>query len=156
MKRAALLLLALWPAAVCAAEQEPVVGAELQVAEGDLAARPRAAFASAAGVYLAVWQDGWPGLGATADVFGVRLKPGTLEPLDKEPLKIGAGPEAQSEPAVAAADDLFLVVWQDFRNGRDLDVRGALVDAKTGQVRGGEIEIAGRPKNQARPAAAWT
>lgn len=141
-------------AAAGASTVEVEVGAEKTVAEGELLGAPKAAFLP--GTYLVVWQEGWPGLNATADIMGVRLKPGTLKPLDDKPLKICVAKEAQYRPAVAAGEGVFLVVWQDFRNGRDLDVRGVLVDAGTGRHRGEEIEIARGPHNQARPAVAWT
>jgi hypothetical protein len=138
---------------------EVQIADEKTVAESAELARPRAAFGG--DVYLIVWQDGWSGVDATADIKGVRLMAGTLEPLDKEPIAICKAPEAQDSPSVAYCPStgsgtygVFLVAWQDFRNGKDLDIRAALVDAKTGQVRGGEIELAVKPGNQALPAVA--
>ncbi len=135
-------------------EAEFTAGTPAVIAEGDLLARPRAAFGS--GVYLVAWQEGWPGLNGTADIVAVRLEAGSLKPPDAAPIKVCGAPESQSLPAVAAGADAFLVVWQDFRNGKDYDVRGAVVDAKTGKIRVPDFEIAARPRNQARPAAAWT
>lgn len=132
------------------AADETKVGGEQTLATGPLLAQPRAAFG--AGVYLVVWQDGWSGLDATADIKALRLRPGTLQPIDQEPIRICSGPEAQESPAVAQADGVFLVVWQDFRNGKHYDIRGTLVDARTGQLRGSEILIAGRAVTQCRPS----
>jgi hypothetical protein len=102
--------------------------------------------------YLVVWQDGWIGEGATADIFAARLKANGLTVLDKSPIAVCKEAEAQFAPSVAAAGDVCLVVWQDFRNGKDQDVRGILVDAKSGKAVGTEIEIAVRPRNQVKPA----
>ncbi len=146
---AALLLLA---AGVPSPATEVTVGDEATVVEGATVASPRAVFA--AGNYFVVWQDGWAGANATADVVGTRLKAGSLERIDAQPLKVCAAPEAQSAPDVAAAGNVVLVVWQDFRNGRDYDIRGVRVDAASGKKLGEEIEIAVRPKNQARPTVA--
>ena len=78
---------------------EPTVGEEVTVVKGAAVAAPRAVFAG--GAYLVVWQDGWPGANATADIVGVRLTPKTLAPAG-EPFKICAAPEAQFAPAIAA------------------------------------------------------
>lgn len=134
-----------------AAADSVKVGKERIVASGPLVGQPRSAFGD--GVYLVVWQDGSAGVGAESAVKGLRLRPGTLEPIDDKPLLLGPEAPGQESPAVAHADGAFLVVWQDVRNGKDADVRGVLVEAKTGRV-GKEIEIAVRPGSQARPAVA--
>ncbi|MBL8792610.1 MAG: hypothetical protein JNM56_01765 [Planctomycetia bacterium] len=156
MKRflgAAVLVPLLWTALRSAPPPgELKIGEPRTVATGPTLALPRAAFGD--GVYLVVWQDGWTGLDATADIKGLRLKAGSLEPLDREPLTICSAAEAQEAPAVAYANGVFLLVWQDFRNGKDYDIRGAVVDAKSGQVRAGDLELAVRPGSQARPAVA--
>ena len=46
------------------------------VAEAPALAGARVAFGD--GMYLAVWQDGWAGVNSTADIKGVRLRPGTV------------------------------------------------------------------------------
>lgn len=128
------------------------ISAERTIASGATVAQPRVALGGKA--YFIVWQDGWPGINATADIRGLRLDAKTLEPLDKEPLRICTAPDAQEMPAVAYADGVFLVVWQDFRSGNRYDIRGILIDAQTGQPRGSEIVIASQPGNQVRPAVA--
>lgn len=131
---------------------EVEVGDARVVTEGRLVGAPAAAFGG--GVYLLVWQDGWPGVGATADVLGVRLAADTLKPLDPKPLRLCSAPEAQYGPRVSYNDGVFLVVWQDLRGGRDLDVRGVLLEPATGARRGAELEVAALDGNQARPAVA--
>jgi hypothetical protein len=131
---------------------EVTLGSEKAIVSG--AAIDRAAAAFGDGVYLVVWQDGSPGVDATADIKGLRLKADTLEALDASPLTICAAADAQEAPAVAFADGVFLVVWQDFRNGRTYQVRARLVDAKSGQVRGNDIPVMEAPGNQCRPAVA--
>jgi len=49
---------------------------------------------------------------------------------------------------------VFLVAWQDFRNGSDYDIRAVLLDAVTGKQHGPELAVAVRPGNQAKPAIA--
>jgi hypothetical protein len=104
--------------------------------------------------YLVVWQAGWAGVNPTANILGRRLKSGTLEPLDATPLAICDAPEAQEAPAVAYGDGMFLVAWQDLRNGRDLDIRAALIDAKSGKRKGDELALAVKPGNEACPSVA--
>ena len=132
-----------------APNHEIKVGTEKVLVSGPTVSRPTAAFGG--GLYLVVWQDGWAGVGATADIKGIRLQSSTLEPLDKEPICICTAPEAQEAPAIAFADGVFLVVWQDFRNGKHYSIRGARIDAATGRLRAGELEIATRPVSQCRP-----
>ncbi|GIW85263.1 MAG: hypothetical protein KatS3mg107_0923 [Gemmataceae bacterium] len=153
MNRLGLLLpwIFLFPLSARVAD-EVSIGTEKIVASGVALGRPRAAFG--AGVYLVVWQDGWSGLDAAADIKGMRLATHSLELLDQEPLLICGAAEAQELPAVAFAKGVFLVVWQDFRNGRHYQVRGRIVDAQTGQMRGKEIAVAVTSANQLRPAVA--
>ena len=145
--------LALVAGAVCgpAFVQNLSVGHPRTVVQNAAVSASRAAHGG--GVYLAVWQEGWGGLHASADIRGIRLRQESLEPLDTAPLRICVRSEAQENPALAYADGVFLVAWQDFSNGRDYDVRAVLVDARTA-VRGAEIPIAVRPGNQVRPAVA--
>jgi hypothetical protein len=131
---------------------EPLAAGPEKILASGTVTHPRAA--SGEGTCLVVWQDGSPGIEATADIKAIRLRAATFEPVDKEPIHVCMAPDAQESPVVAYADGVFLVVWQDLRNGKDLDVRGVLVDAQTGQLRGSEIDIAVRPGNQARPAIA--
>ena len=54
-------------------------------------------------------------------------------------------------PRVASAGDLFLVVWQDFRNGKDYDVLGVRI-AGDGKVLDSEpLKIAVGPRSQVLP-----
>lgn len=125
-----------------------------EIAGADNVAQPQGAFGD--GVYLIVWRRGWPGFGATADVVGRRFEARTLRPVDAEPIVICAADEAQDAPSVAFHGGKFLVAWQDLRNGADHDVRGLLIDAKTGRKVGGEISVAAGPGNQVHPAVAPT
>jgi hypothetical protein len=131
-----------------------VVGDALTVAEGRVVAKPQAALG--AGSYLVVWRQGWPGLGGTADIRGRRLEAGTLRSLDPQPIPICSSAEVQDEPRVAYQDGLFLVVWQDFRNSKDFDIRGALVEASTGRPKHENLVIAGGDGNQVCPAVTTT
>jgi hypothetical protein len=130
------------------------IGKPQTVAESATVARPAAAFGR--GVYLVLWRSGWPGLGGTADILASRLERSTLRRLDRKPIAVCTAGEAQDAPRVAHHRGTFLVVWQDFRNGRDFDVLGALVDAATGHVLRKDIVIVGGKGNQVRPAVAET
>lgn len=150
-------------ASVCSAAENRTgisIGEPVTIAEGTVA-RPQAAFGD--GVFLVVWRSGWPGWGGTADISGRRVDAQTLRFLDPEPIRICAAEEVQDAPQVAYRDGVFLVVWQDMRGGLSFDIRGRLIDASTGRLRGSEIVIADRSSalerqatNQVRPAVAAT
>lgn len=105
-------------------------------------------------VYLVVWQEGptAPGSGGT-DIYGARLdKQG--KPLDLEGIPISKAREHQEKPVVAASGKDFMVLWQDYRNGKDWDVYGARVTGE-GKVLDPEgIAIATGPGSQGWPALA--
>lgn len=134
-----------------AVAQQIDLGAPRTVAEAPALAGARVAFGD--GMYLAVWQEGWAGVNPTANIKGVRLRPGSLQPIEAAPIRISTAVEAQESPAVAYADGVFLVAWQDLRGGQGYDIRAALIDA-AGRVRGSEIPVATQPGNQIRPAVA--
>jgi hypothetical protein len=127
---------------------------EIIVAEANLIAVPCAV--STGGIFFVVWQEGWPGINGSADILGRRVEAGTLKLLDTTPVRVCVAPEAQSYPAVACGDGVFLVVWQDMRNGRDYDIRGTIVEVQTGKVIVSDFPVAERPHNQAKPSVAWT
>jgi len=122
------------------------------IAEGSCVARPSAAFGQSA--YLVVWRRGWPGLGGAADIAALRLEPGTLRRLGREPIGVCTADEAQDAPRAAFHCGTFLVAWQDFRNGRDFDIVGSLVDADTGHLIRKETIVATGDGNQVFPAVA--
>ncbi len=118
-------------------------------------ATPDAAFGD--GVFLTVWRQGWHGKGGSARVYAARVSVdgNLLDPrgIEVAPCKTGV----QEHPRVAYSPEsggVFLVVWQDLRNGKDYDVLVARV-SKEGKVLDGEpIAIAAGPRTQALPSVA--
>ena len=106
------------------------------------------------GTFLVVWQQGRKYFeGEDARVLAARIAAdGTV--LDGEPLALCTAEGSQERPRVAFAAGVFLVVWQDFRNGEDWDVRAARVrpDGKVLDADG--IEVATGPRSQAMPDVA--
>lgn len=115
-------------------------------------ATPAVAFGN--DVYVAVWREGWNGKGGNARVYAARIdKSGKV--FDPKGIIVAACKDGfQEAPRVAAGGGTFLVVWQDFRNGKDLDVLGARI-SPDGKVLDAEpIKIAAGPRTQALPDVA--
>ncbi|MCX7804772.1 MAG: hypothetical protein N3A38_06225, partial [Planctomycetota bacterium] len=105
--------------------------------------------------FLVVWQSGRdvPG-GNGGDIVGCRVdKSG--RPMDAAPIVIGAARDEQEQPQVAFGGGVFLVVWQDLRNGKDYDVYAARVAPEGKTLDSGGILISGGPKNQCLPRVVW-
>lgn len=118
----------------------------------NLQATPATAFG--ANVHLVVWRQGWHGKGGSARIRAARVSAdGAL--LDSASVEIApAAGGVQERPRVAFAGGVFLVAWQDLRNGRDYDVLGARV-SPAGKVLDAEpITIAAGAHNQALPDVA--
>ncbi|HUT35323.1 MAG TPA: hypothetical protein VNE39_17685 [Planctomycetota bacterium] len=115
-------------------------------------ATPDAAFGG--GVYLAVWREGWHGKGGKARVFAARISADgqVLDPkgIEVAPCKDGV----QEHPRVAFGGGLFLVVWQDFRNGKDYDVLAARISLEGKVLDAEPIAVAAAPRTQALPSVA--
>ncbi len=112
-------------------------------------------------VYLIVWQSGrmgagdmTKGLNPIADLVACRVdKSGKA--LDAKPFVISSAKDLQEQPQIATGGGVFLVVWQDLRNGKDWDVYAARVDASGKTLDPDGILIAGGAHNQALPRVAW-
>ena len=106
------------------------------------------------GLYLAVWREGWHGKGGRARIHAARLSPDgkVLDPGGIEIAPCNEG--VQERPRVAFGGGVFLVVWQDLRNGKDYDVLAARV-SREGKVLDAEpLTVAAAPRTQALPAVA--
>lgn len=147
------LILLLVTSLICFAEPTIIVVSEVTVAEGSLVTCP--CVVSGGGICFVVWQNGWAGMNGTADILGMRLDTETLKLLDSSPIRVCTAPESQSHPAVARGNDVFFVVWQDIRNDKDYDIRGAIIDVQTGKIIVPDFPVAERPRNQAKPSVAW-
>ncbi|MDY7036684.1 MAG: hypothetical protein SV375_11055 [Thermodesulfobacteriota bacterium] len=72
--------------------------------------------------YLVVWEEG----SKNGDIYAMRLDvEGNL--IDSKPLSICQERSRQRDPLVAFGGGLFLVVWSDFRSGRDYDLYGSRI-----------------------------
>jgi hypothetical protein len=106
-------------------------------------------------VGLVAWCDGSrQAERPTADVYCARLDPRTGKSLDPQGIRVCAAPDLQEHPAVAFDGKAFLVVWQDFRNGKDYDVYAARVDEQGKVLDPDGFPVVRRAGNQARPAVA--
>ena len=113
-------------------------------------ATPDAAFGK--GTYLAVWREGWHGKGGRARIYAARVSADgrVLDPegIEVAPCKDGV----QERPRVAFGGGVFLVVWQDFRNGKDYDVLAARISPEGKVLDPKPIAIAAAPRTQALPS----
>lgn len=112
------------------------------------------AVAFGGGVYLAVWQEGeaMAGVADTA-IHAARILPDgrTLDPKGI-PVCMAAG--FQAYPAVCFDGANFLVVWQDYRGGKDWDIYAARVSPRGEVLDAGGVAIAAGPGNQIYPTVA--
>ncbi|MBW1677032.1 MAG: hypothetical protein JRJ79_10600 [Deltaproteobacteria bacterium] len=132
------------------------IGEEVMVASegpgGKLRSLPAVAYGD--GIYLVVWQEGWHGDQGNSRIYAARLgldrkvlDPGGVE---IAPCKTGV----QENPRVAFIDGVFLVVWQDLRNGEDCDVLGARVSLEGKVLDPAPMPIGIGPRTQAMPDVA--
>lgn len=161
MKRRCLVRLAvllIWFPVARAAEA-PAPEQVLPAHEGRDAYTPAVAFGGKQ--FLVAWQSGRLSPGDLrngpvhhGDIVGLRVDR-TGRPLDARPFVIGSAPHLRQRPRIASNGEMFLVVWQDFRNGRDWDVYAARVTAAGKVLDPGGVAVSAGPANQARPQVAW-
>ncbi|MBA4388317.1 MAG: hypothetical protein C0404_10075 [Verrucomicrobia bacterium] len=104
--------------------------------------------------YLVVWQEGQVRKGSQASVWAARVSTdGKL--LDAKGIEVANCKNSlQERPRVAFASGVFLVVWQDFRNGQDFDVLGARISPDGRVLDAQPIAIAIGPRTQVLPDVA--
>ncbi len=119
-------------------------------------------------VYLVAWQSGrigegdlTKGLPCIGDIVGCRVDK-TGKALDAKPFVICGATDMQERPKAAFAPStgsgpggVFLVVWQDLRNGKDWDVYAARVSPDGKALDPDGILVSGGAHNQALPRVAW-
>lgn len=119
----------------------------------------QAAWSSEARVWLVVWQDGDPtedytGEGNAQDILAVRVS-AEGQVLDAKPIDVARVRAGQQRPRVASDGKDFLVVWHDFRNGKDWGLYAACVKADGQAVANGGVVVAGGAHNQCFPDVAY-
>lgn len=107
-------------------------------------------------VYLVAWCDGSRQIHKpTADIYCARIDAASGKVLDPKGIRVCAAADLQENPAVAFDGQQFLVVWQDFRNGKDYDIYAARVTEDGKVLDADGFAVVARPSNQARPAATF-
>jgi hypothetical protein len=112
-------------------------------------------------VFLVVWQSGrfsvnniTQGFEPIADLVACRInKSGEI--LDHLPFIISSANDLQEQPRVAFGNGIFLVVWQDLRNGVDWDVYATRVTSAGVVLDPDGILVCGGANNQALPSVTW-
>ena len=140
------------PAGVVAVGPEIVVAADGP--GGAVRGTPQVAFGG--GAWLCAWREGWHGVDGRARI-AVRRFTADGQPLDPQAIEVApnAGRDAPQEaPRVAWAEDTFLVVWQDFRSGKDYDVLAARVSADGKVLDTQPLVVASGVDNQVLPDVA--
>ena len=115
-------------------------------------ATPAVAFGQ--GMYLAVWREGWHGKGGAARVYAARVSAeGKL--LDSQGIEVApAQSGVQERPRVAFGGGVFLVVWQDFRSGKDYDILAARISPEGKVLDREPLAVSAGPRNQVLPDVA--
>jgi hypothetical protein len=119
---------------------------------GDVRATPHIAFGK--GVYLAVWREGWTGEGGAARIMASRLD-AAGKVLDAKGIEVAPSKDGFQElPRIAFGGGVFLVVWQDFRSGKDLDIYGVRVSPEGKVLDASPIAVVVAPRTQCNPDVA--
>jgi hypothetical protein len=102
--------------------------------------------------FLLVWQDTRDAY--YSDIYGARVTPaGAL--LDPTGFSIAVAQKQQELPAVACAESVFLVVWEDRRNGFYQDIYAARVTLAGVVLDTAGIVVSTAEDYQLHPAVAW-
>ncbi|MBM4041117.1 MAG: hypothetical protein FJ290_21665 [Planctomycetes bacterium] len=105
-------------------------------------------------LFLVAWQEGWQGKGGRSRIYVARVRLDG-EPLDPKGIELApCETGVQEYPRVAFSGGVFLVVWQDMRNGKDCDVLAARVSPEGKVLDPQPIAIAAGPRTQAMPDVA--
>ncbi len=134
-----------WPQAVApeALRQGQVVQRQPAVAYG-------------AGVFLVAWSDGSRQADRpAANIYCARIDAATGKSLDPQGVLVCGAADLQEWPAVAFDGTNFLVVWQDFRSGKQYDVYAARVSPQGKVLDPDGLPISAGSHNEARPAVAF-
>jgi len=114
---------------------------------------PRAAWSKGAKSWLVAWREGCINEGET-DIFCARVS-ADGKALDPAGILVARAKDRQERPGVASDGKGFLVVWEDFRNGKDYDVYAARVSVDGKVLDEGGFPVATGAHNQCRPVVAF-
>ncbi len=104
--------------------------------------------------FLVAWQQGAKYYErADAKVYAARVS-AEGKVLDTAPIALCAAKGSQERPRVAFAKGVYLVVWQDFRNGKNWDIYAARVKADGTLMDKESFAVASGPEEQALPDVA--
>ncbi|MDX9785221.1 MAG: hypothetical protein RBT11_00440 [Desulfobacterales bacterium] len=107
-------------------------------------------------VYLVAWRDGArQPVEDAADIYCARIDPATGSSLDPDGILVCNAPNVQGYPSVSFDGKRFLIVWEDFRNGRDYDIYAAVVDEKGVVSKTNGMPVSTKSGNQARPSVSY-
>jgi len=101
--------------------------------------------------YLVVWHDWRNSYPYMNDIYGARISPSGIV-LDTAAIAIAIAMNYQEHPSVSFDGTNYLVIWEDFRSGKNYDIYGAKITA-TGTVIN-TYEIVKQQRNQYEPALA--
>lgn len=128
-------------------------GNEFQISEEDyMKYNPSVAYDAVNNRFLVVWSE--LRNGTSDDIYGQLVNvDGTLS---GSSFPISTANNAQYYPAIAydSANQRFLVVWEDYRNGNHYDIYGQLVNAN-GTLNGSNFPISTATNHQYYPAVAY-
>jgi hypothetical protein len=133
--------------------EERVIEVAPRVAQTRSQMWPRAAWNDGAKCWLVAWREGNTGEMA-ADIWCARVS-AAGESLDPVGIKVCSVADNQERPWVCSDGKGFLVVWEDFRNGKDYDVYAARVTAEGKVLDPDGFQLAGGEHNQCHPVAAF-
>ena len=131
----------------------------LPAPEGKDAYTPAAAFGK--DVFLVAWRSGHlapgdlrEGLKFDAKIVACRVDR-SGKPLDASPIVVSTAPDLRERPMIAFGGGVFLICWQDLRNGKDWDVYAARVTPEGKVLDPDGIPVGAGDHNQALPDVAW-
>ncbi len=101
--------------------------------------------------YLLTWQAGMVREG---DIVACILDE-KGKPVQEKPFPVCTAKDNQERPEVAFGNGVYLVVWQDIRNGRDYDVYAARVTPEGRVLDRNGFVVAGGGHNQALPRVCY-
>lgn len=156
MRRMLCLVLLLGTASTVPAGSSAEIGAPVEAASHVAGTRiqmwPTAAWSEGGKCWLLAWREGDITEGES-DIWCARV--GTDgKALDPSGIKVCAAKGRQDRPRVASDGKDFMVVWEDFRNGKDYDVYAARVGADGKVLDADGLLAAGGAHNQCRAAVA--